>query len=153
MLERRKITRETLSPLLRLSVRDDQRDLVAPNPVTIAQVAYEQPGSYVWGLWDGDVAVGLLAMIHPHEYRHLESGDDPDAAFLWRLMVAAEAQGQGYGRAAIAECVAQTRAWGLPRLASSVVDRTDSNMGFYERLGFRKTGAIVDGELVIAMDV
>ena len=152
MLQRREITRETLRPLLNLSVRPDQAHLTAPNPVTIAQSAYEQPGGYVWGLWDGDTAVGLLAMIHPHEYRHLEDGDDPDGAYIWRLMIGAEFQGRGYGAAAIAHCRAQARAWGLPRVATSVVQADDSNIGFYERLGFTRTGTLVDDEIVLSRD-
>lgn len=152
MLERREITRDNLRPLLNLAVRPDQVHLVAPNPVTIAQCVYEQPGGYVWGLWDGETAVGLLAMIHPREYQHLEPGDDPDGAYVWRLMIGAEHQGKGYGRAAIALCRDQARAWGLPRVALSVVQADDSNIGFYEKLGFRRTGGIVDGEIVLARD-
>lgn len=150
MFERRDITRDTLRPLLQLKLRPDQEHLVAPNPVTIAQVAYEQPGGYVWGLWDGDEAVGLLAMIHPHEYQYLEEGDDPDGAFIWRLMIAAHLQGKGYGAAAIAICRAQARDWELPRVATSVVDAPDSNIGFYEHLGFTRTGTIVDDEIVLS---
>ncbi len=153
MLERRAITRDTLGAVLRLKVRSDQEHLVAPNAVTVAQCAYEQPGGYVWGLWDGETAVGLLAMIHPREYEHLEDGDDPGGAYIWRLMIAAEQQGKGYGAAAIAECLAQARDWGLPRLATSVVDSDNSNIRFYERLGFRRTGAIVDDEIVLSRDV
>lgn len=152
MLERRGITRETLGALLKLKVRPDQDHLVAPNPVTIAQCAYEQPGGYVWGLWDGATAVGLLAMIHPGEYRHLEPGDDPEGAYIWRLMIGAEHQGKGYGAEAIAECRRQARDWGLPRVATSVVQSDDSNIGFYEKLGFRRTGAIVDDEIVLSRD-
>jgi len=152
MLERREITRDTLRPLLGLKLRPDQAHLVAPNPVTIAQCAYEQPGGYVWGLWDGDNAVGLLAMIRPREYQHLEQGDDPDGAFIWRLMIAADLQGKGYGAAAITACRAQAHDWGLPRVATSVVDTPDSNIGFYERLGFRRTGGIVDDEIVLSRD-
>ncbi len=153
MLERREITRETLSPLLHLAVAPGQDHLVAPNPVTIAQAAYEQPGGYVWGLWDGEDAVGLLAMIHPREYPHLEDGDDLEGAYIWRLMIGANHQGKGYGRAAIELCLDQARAWGLPRLATSVVDSDDSNIGFYERLGFRRTGGIVDDEIVLSRGV
>ena len=150
MLERREITRDTLRPLLQLKVRADQDHLVAPNAVTIAQCAYEQPGGYVWGLWDAETPVGLLAMIHPREYPHLEAGDDLNGAYIWRLMIAADHQGKGYGAAAIDECCAQARDWGLPRVATSVVDTPDNNIGFYEKLGFTRTGAIVDDEIVLS---
>lgn len=147
MLERRAVTRETLTPLLRVKTRPDQDHLVAPNAVTIAQAAYE-PGGHVWGLWDGETAVGLLAMLDPHE-AILEGGDDPDGAYIWRLLIGAEFQGKGYGRAAIGLALAQARSWNLPRVATSVVDSPDSNIGFYEHLGFRRTGTFVDGEIVL----
>jgi len=152
VLEWRAITRETLSPLLRLKVAADQAHLVAPNAVTIAQAAYEQPGAYVWGLWDGETPIGLIAMIHPHEYAHLEPGDDPDGAYVWRLMIDAAHQRRGHGRAAIDLCRRQARAWGLPRLATSVVDCPDSNIGFYEALGFTRTGRIFEDEIVLSLE-
>jgi len=61
MLERRQISRDTLRPLLRLRLRRDQEHLVAPNPVTIAQCACEQPGGHVWGLWNGDIVLSREA--------------------------------------------------------------------------------------------
>lgn len=151
MLDRRPITRDTLPALLRLDLRDDQRDLVASNAVTLAQAPFE-PGSQVWGLWDGDQPVGLMAMVHPDLYPFHEPEDDRQAAFLWRLMIDKAAQGRGYGRAAIDQALAQTRAWGLPRLACSVVDVPHSNLGFYLRLGFRDTGRIAEGERVLTID-
>ena len=151
MLERREITRETLAPILKLAVRPDQDHLVAPNSVTIAEDAYEE-GTYVWGLWDGDTAVGLLALAHPLR-AELEDGEDPEAVHMWRLMVAADQQGKGHGRAAIEEAVAQTRAWGFRKLGTSVVDAPDSNIGFYERLGFGRTGGYVDDEIALIRDV
>jgi len=153
MLEWRAITRDTLSQILRLKVAPNQQHLVAPNAVTVAEAAYEQPGAYVWGMWDGTDAVGLIAMIDPREYKHLEPGDDPGGAYIWRLMIAANLQGNGYGRAAIELCLAQARTWGLPRLATSVVDSPDSNIGFYEKLGFIRTGAFVDDEIVLSRAV
>jgi diamine N-acetyltransferase len=152
MLERREIHRDTIRQVIDLKVRPDQSDLVAPNVVTLAQTPYET-GAQVWGLWDGDVPVGLMAMVHPDEFLWHDVGDDREAAYLWRLMIGAEFQGRGYGRAAIAEAIAVARLWHLPRLASSVVNVAHSSMPFYEKLGFRNTGRIVEGELVITMDV
>lgn len=93
-LERRRVEKDHLRALFRLKVAEDQAGLVAPNEITLAQAAYE-PGGYVWGLWEGDIAVGLLAMIHPHEAGGMEEGEDPDAAYLWRLMIGGGASGQG----------------------------------------------------------
>jgi len=38
-------------------------------------------------------------------------------------------------------------------LVASVVDAAHSNMAFYEQLGFRRTGRIVEGEIEITRDV
>lgn len=152
MLEKREVTRETLWPLIRLEVRPDQRDLVSSNMKTFAEAPFET-GARVWGLWDGAVPVGLMAMVHPGEFLWFRPEDDREAAYLWRLMIAAPFQGQGYGRQAIALAVEVARAWGCPRITSSVADVPHSNMGFYERLGFRWTGGYEEGEKVIVVDV
>ena len=143
----RPVTRDHLSALMRLDVHPGQKGLVAPNSVTLAQVAYDQPGGHVWGLWDGDTPVGLLAMIDPRVYPWMEEGDDHEAAHVWRLMIAADHQGRGFGRAAMEDAFEIARSWNLPRLCVTAVPRDDSAIPFYERLGMRQTGRIVDGEV------
>ena len=157
MLSRRPVLRTHVLPLIGLAVRPDQVDLVSSNSKTLAQAAYET-GSYVWGLWDGETLVGLMAMIHPGEYPWddiavPEPGDNGRCCYLWRLMIGAEFQGKGYGSAALAEAFAQTRAWGYARLTAHVSDAPHSNLGFYESHGFQSTCIIEDGELVIAIDL
>jgi diamine N-acetyltransferase len=152
MLERRDVIRDDVRALIALKVRPDQTDLVAGNAVTLAQAAYET-GSYVWGLWDGDTAVGLMAMVHPAEYLWHQDGDDRQGAYLWRLMIGTEFQGKGYGRAAIDFAITQTRNWGCPRLVASVADVPHSNMGFYKKQGFQQTGRMPDDEVEIVLTV
>ena len=157
MLVRRLVLRDHVPPLIRLIVRPDQQDLVSSNAKTLAEAAYEA-GSHVWGLWDGDVLVGLMAMIHPGEYPWQDylarqPSDDATAAYLWRLMVGANFQGKGYGAAALAMAFDQTLTWGLSRLTAHVSDAPHSNLPFYERHGFRKTGERDGAEVVIAIDL
>lgn len=94
MPQRRAVTRDHLLPLIRLPVRDDQREPVAQNVMTFAQVPYD-PGSCVWGLRDDETPVGLMAMVNPHEYPYRDEGDDTGAACLWRLMIDAAHQRKG----------------------------------------------------------
>ena len=152
MLEKRAVTRDHLWPLIELTVRPDQRDLVSSNMKTFAEAPFE-PGSRVWGLWDGNQPVGLMAMVHPREYPFHKHGDDREAAYLWRLMIAADRQGRGLGRAAITMALQVAREWGCPRLTASVSDVAHSNMGFYQRQGFHWTGRFDEGEKVITRDV
>lgn len=152
MLERRVIDRDNVGALIALRVRADQCDLVADNAVTLAEAPFET-GARVWGLWEGQVPVGLLAMVHPDEFLWHDAGDDRRAAYLWRLMIAAEHQGKGLGRAAIEEVLRVARDWHLPRVVAGVADRANSSLGFYERLGFRRTGRMVEGEVEIVRDL
>jgi diamine N-acetyltransferase len=151
MIERRAVLRDHVAALIGLAVGEDQRGLVAVNAVTLAQAAYE-PGARVWGLWEGSTVVGLMAMIDPRQ-ADLDPGDDPEAAYLWRLMIGAAHQGRGFGAAALAEAEAQARLWGLPRLAASVVERDGSALPFHLRYGFRRTGRTIDGEAEIVRDL
>ena len=82
-------------------------------------------------------------MIDPRR-GDLDEGDDPEGAFLWRLMIGGAHQGRGLGAAALREVDAQARAWALPRVVTSVVIRADSALPFYLRHGFRGTGRVWD---------
>jgi diamine N-acetyltransferase len=152
MLERRPPTREGLDALLQLRVAPSQTGLVAEPAKTLAQAQFE-PGSHVWGLWAGDIAVGLMAMVDPRAYPYLEPEDDPAAAYLWRLLIDAAQQGRGYGRQALDHAVAQTRNWGLTKLVAGVVDRRDSALAFYESYGFQRTGRMPHGEVEVRLDL
>jgi diamine N-acetyltransferase len=148
----RPVERDHVLPLLRLKVAEGQEGQVADNAATLAQAAYET-GSSVWGLWDGEEPVGLVAMIDPRASPWIEEGDDPEAAYLWRLMVDARHQGRGLGRAALDLVAGVARGWGLPRVMATVVDRPGGALPFYERAGFRRTGRVVDGEVEVVRQV
>lgn len=151
MIEFREVTRDNVNALIKLKLAEGQSHLIAPNAVTLAQAAHE-PGAHVRGIYDGARPVGLLALLDPRDSPPwMTPQDDPGALFLWRLMIAADEQGKGYGTQAIALLKAQARDWGLPQLAASVVDVPDSPMAFYEALGFVRTGKIIDDEIVISV--
>ncbi len=147
----RLLTRETLRHLAALSVRDDQTTFVAPNLMTMAQSLFE-PGSEIYGIWDGESAVGMLAVVdmsHPHA--DLDEGDDPDGIYIWRLMVDQAHQGKGYGRSALEFAKTLAQEEGRANLVISVVDEPGGALPLYERFGFSRTGRIVDGEVELVM--
>ena len=139
------VRRAHLPALLALDVRPNQRDLVAPNVKTLAEAAYEQ-GAQVWGLWLAEKAVGMMAMVDFRKATDLLPGDDPSAAYLWRLMISADCQGQGLGRIALGMAIDTARDWGFDRLKLGVADVDHSNIGFYRHLGFQETGEVIDGD-------
>ncbi|WP_037309002.1 GNAT family N-acetyltransferase [Ruegeria halocynthiae] len=151
MVDFRPLTRDTLSALAKLTVRDEQATFVASNLMTMAQSVFE-PGSGIFGIWKDDAPVGLLAIVDmSHPDAELDDEDDPDGIYIWRLMIDQTHQGQGYGRAALefAKSLARTR--GLSKLVISVVDAPGSALPLYEAFGFRRTGRLVDGEVELHM--
>ena len=137
------VTRESLGEVLRLSVRKDQKSLVAPNAVSISQAHFEE-NAWFRAIHDGDIAVGFLMMALR------EDGDDWD--YLWRFMVDASQQKKGYGRQALELLVEQTRSRGKRAIVLSH-GKDDGHAGpFYEKLGFQYTGAEEHGELVMRLD-
>ena len=139
------VSRADVGALIALAVREDQEGRVAPNAVTLAQAAYE-PGAHVWGLWDDGTAVGMMALVDQAE-GDLEEGDDPECAFLWRLMIDAGHQGRGLGAAALRLAQARALSWGKPRLVTSAREVEGGAVPFYERHGYRRTGRLPDGEV------
>ncbi len=146
-IEAREVNFYNLRSLLKLNVRSEQDSYVAPTAVTIAQYHYE-PSGWVRGLFVGDVAVGLLALINPSiPSPSFEEGDPDDGGYMWRLLIDAEHQGRGYGRQAVEIAKAQCRDWGYNRLYTSAVPGPHTPIPFYEHCGFQKTGRTLDREI------
>lgn len=147
MIEFRDITRQTLRDFLRMSLSD----FVAPNAVTVAEVAFD-PSSSVAGIWDDDVAVGLVAWVDlAHPEAEFEEGDDPNGIYLWRLSIDAPHQRKGYGSAAIRHVADIGRALGRKTLYLTSVDAPGSGVPFYEKFGLVRTGRVIDGEVELCL--
>ena len=138
----REVTAETVRAICALEVAPDQLGYVAPNSVSIAQ-AHFAPKAWFRAVYAGDNPVGFVML-----------SIDPDAEeyYLWRFMIAAEHQGEGYGRRALDLVVEHVR--GLPgatTLVSSFVPGDRGPGEFYRRYGFVETGEVEHGEHVIQL--
>lgn len=139
----REITKETLRPFLKMKVAESQQNMVANNAVSIAQAHFE-PKAWFRGIYADETPVGFIMLF-----------DDPDKSeyFLWRLMIAEEFQGMGYGRKAIAHLVeyVKNRPNATELLVSHVKDLPGNPGPFYQKLGFEYTGEEDHGELVLRL--
>ncbi|MEY1556306.1 GNAT family N-acetyltransferase [Yoonia sp. R2331] len=146
----RKIDADTVVPLIDLAVRPDQTGFVAPNAVTIAQAMFDKAAE-IYGIYDGDAPVGLMAFIDmSHPDAELEERDTPDSLYLWRFMVDQAHQKRGHGAAALGLFDQIARDRGRIKVVTSAVPGSGSAIPFYERAGYAKTGQIDEGEVVLA---
>jgi diamine N-acetyltransferase len=142
----REITRDNWRECVRLKVADDQQKFVASNAVSLAQSKYE-PECVPLAVYDGDIIVGFV-MYRPEDY---------GISKLWfidRLMVGAQYQGKGYGRAAMEALIARLKAVpGYNAILISFVPGNEAAEKLYSSLGFVDTGEIEEGEIVYRLSL
>ena len=141
------VTAQTVRAITELKVSAAQQGYVAPNAVSIAQ-AYFHPEAWFRAIFVGDEPVGFVMLEDP---TLLPDWLGLAQVGLWRFMIDERRQGKGHGRAALRLVVehARTRP-AQSSLRTSCVPGPHSPIGFYERFGFRRTGEVDDGEIVLA---
>lgn len=140
----RPVTHVNFQACLRLELAPDQARHVATNVYSLAE-AYVEPTWQPRGVYASDELVGF-AMY----------GQDEDTGDWWiiRLMVATPHQGKGYGRAAVHAMVSEMAAQHDPlTITISTGPDNDRALALYRNLGFRDTGRIEEGELVLVLDL
>lgn len=140
----REVTAESVRAICALEVAPEQRGFVAPNAVSIAQAHFE-PSAWFRAVYAGEEPVGFVMLYENQE---------KEEYFLWRFMVAAEHQGNGYGKRALDLVVEHVR--GLPgatELRTSYVPGKAGPRDFYLRYGFVETGEVEGGERVIRLEL
>ncbi|MFZ2359066.1 MAG: GNAT family N-acetyltransferase [Anaerolineae bacterium] len=138
----RPITEDNLRAVLRLKVAPEQERFVAPNPVSLAQAHFEKCAWYR-AIYADETPVGFMMLY-----------DNPvkPEYFLWRLMVDARYQGNGFAWRAIQLLIDYVRTRpGATELLVSHGQGEGSPAPFYARLGFQYTGAEDDGELIMRL--
>lgn len=143
MVTLKEISLENFDSVIALSVRPDQRDLVATNVESIAQ-AYVQPGCTPLAVCVGEKPVGFVMYCV-----------DPDDGewWLYRLMVDAREQGKGYGRAALTQVLERVHAsGGHPRMFLGVDPSGGASLHLYESMGFHPNGQVFGKEHIMVLN-
>lgn len=144
----REIDAGTVRAVTDLFVHPAQRRLVATNAESLAQALFS-PEAWYRAIYAGDEPAGFV-MLYDESLR-AEPPPSPQVA-VWRFMVDGRFQGRGVGRAAMTEVIAHVRGKGLFRtLELSYVPGPASPEAFYLKQGFRHTGRMEEGEVVLEL--
>lgn len=138
----REITEENLQPVLWLKVSPEQERFVANNAVSIAQGNYSKL-AWFRAIYADEVPVGFVM---------LSDDTEKPEYYLWRFMVDARYQGNGFGRRSLELVIEYVRT--RPRAESFIlgcVEGEGSAVGFYESMGFHLTGEVEEGEAIMKM--
>lgn len=133
------ITLDNWRACVRLKVRPDQEEMVAPNALSLAQAKY-QTEMVPLGIYAGGQMVGFV----------MYGVDRDDGAYwIYRVMIDQRHQGKGYGRAGMWVLLRRMRE--LPKCADILISYERENAAaeaLYLSLGFERTGQVIEGEVV-----
>jgi diamine N-acetyltransferase len=124
-----------------LAVAPEQQRFVAPVAVSLAQALFAPEAWYRGITADGEPAGFVMLALHPERPEY----------FLWRFLVDRRFQGRGVGAAALRLVVAHVRGLGAREFLTSYVPGEGCPGPFYEKYGFRATGALEEDEIVLAL--
>jgi diamine N-acetyltransferase len=139
------ITSANFEAAVGIRVRPDQEFAVSPVMKSLAE-AYVHPGT-AWPrlIVDEDRPVGFLMAFFDIDWNLdgsvIRSG-------LWRLNIAADQQGRGYGKFAVESVAAEIRRRGGEELYVTWHEGPSGPAKFYLGLGFRPNGELSGGETV-----
>jgi len=131
-----------------LTLRPGQEQFVTPTSYAIADAYVNPLTSWPRVVLDGDQVVGFV-----------RGNFDPEAAqeefrsCLWRINVAADAQGAGVGKFAVRALAEEARARGFHRLTVIWEPGEEGPEDFFLRIGFVITGETQYGENIGSLEI
>lgn len=137
------LTPDNVAAACRISVKPEQQKFVAPVVESIAEAYVHYGTAWPRLIMDDDRVVGfVMGGFNPH------SEVSAFRANIWRLNIAADEQGRGYGRFAVEAIAAEARHRGCKRITVLWIQGDGGPEDFYLRLGFTPTGEVIGGEIV-----
>ncbi len=145
MITLKKVDRDNYRKVLDIKMNEEQNKFVAPNVVSLAQAWVFYNEARPFAIYNDDEVIGFIML------RCFEEERD---AGIWRFMIAEEHQGKGYGRKAM-ECIIHmiTKEGKFDTLGLDFVENNFVAKHLYESLGFKETGEVEDGSIVMKLDL
>lgn len=145
MINFREITEENFSAIINMKRPDDEH-FVAPNAFSLAQAWLYRDNNdvYPFAIYHSDTPVGFMILDEDLDERSL---------VIWRIMFPDEHTGKGYGTQAIRQIVSLAKESGkYDFMTIDYVIGNEIAKHVYEKVGFKATGEISNGEMVMRLD-
>jgi len=145
MIALKKVDEDNFRKVVGIKLNEEQSEFVATNVYSIAQAWIYPEVARPFAIYNDEEVIGFMMIAWDEEERE---------ASIWRFMIAEEHQGKGYGRKAMEYALNMIRESNKFDCAS--VDDVPENVvakHLYENLGFKETGEIEEGEIVMKFDL
>lgn len=132
MINLRKITKENIDDILKLSVSDEQKAYVSDNSESLAQAYVYSDTAWPFAIYEDDTPVGFIMMGYYDAKQYYT---------LWKFMIDQRFQHKGYGRQALLLGLDFIEEKFHPdRIYTGVSSGNNVAKGLYESVGFVDTG-------------
>ena len=147
------ITKDNVNPIVRMNAGAIGERMVATNGISIAQGTYSK-NAWFRAVMADDTPVGFVMLLDPTLDLNAAKSEDAalDSLYIWRFMIDFKHQSKGYGEQVMRLII--DRAKSMPAINTvslSYVQRDGNAKPFYERMGFRETGKVTDGEMEMVL--
>lgn len=158
MIEFKQITFDNYEECIGLNPGEIGSKYVAPNvnSLAISSVAKESnvciPMRYA--IYNDEIMVGFIMMSFLGKDQ--DNDEKEDTYDIWRFMVDEKYQGKGYGREALMKAIEIIRTFPYgpaKRLVLSYEPANEVGSNLYESVGFKATGEVCEGEIVMSLDL
>ena len=138
------VSREDYDCIRSLRVSEDQSSFVASNEDSLDE-AEDNPAC---------VPLIIRAEGEPVGFAMYALDEDDGNYWIYRLMIDARAQGRGYGRAALMQIIRTIAEHpDCSCVVLGVKPENERARRLYENVGFRITGDVIDGEVVMKYEL
>lgn len=147
MIHLEKISEENFMQAFNLKLASGQEAFVSHPVRSLAQAYVYYSQCTPFGIYDGDRMVGYVMVIYDYDIREYD---------IWHMMIDAEEQGKGYGRAAlrkVLDYIRQKPFGDSDRVALTCNRENAAACRLYQSMGFALTGNSDEDEVELALEL
>ncbi|MBQ6798453.1 MAG: GNAT family N-acetyltransferase [Oscillospiraceae bacterium] len=131
-----------------LKVASNQMQYIASNEASWKEAMENEKVARPFAIYCDERMVGFTMFAFDEEYE-----DTNDRYWLWRFMIDKKLQGKGYGTAALQVIIQYFREHGANNIRLSTKGSNTTALSMYRKAGFRDTGEMNDGEIVLQLNL
>ena len=144
MIKLQEVCKDNYNDVVKLELTEPQQKVIASNLVSLAQAYVCRDISKAFAIYNDDQVIGFTL---------LQTDKEKDFFYVWRIMIDKEFQGKGYGEKALQLVVDYLIREGAKVIHMSHQTNNYGPSKLYQKVGFKYTKKIEDGEVLMEYHV